>query len=252
MKNVRLPSEILALCDQLSTVTYENLTKILHLRNAGGAEMAQRQENSLQHDVDHWMGGGTCFSLTWHLYRKLQEMGHVSWLLMGHKGNRRNIHCALRLAYGGTQWFFDPGYLIFEPLEIPQPPPLGLGWNMHPLRPNWMRLEHAAGGLGLWTGCGNEVPKLRFEFPLEGVDESEFHRHWVESFAGEMMRYPVLNRLDREKGIQYYYQKGNLMVRDAQGSRMERIAPEKRIEVLAQTFAIDKHLLEDASGLLLG
>lgn len=246
----QLPENIRALCERLAQVTYENLTKIIHLNACGNPGQAQRQENALQHDLDHWMGGGTCYSLTWHLYKALQELGYAPRLVMGHKRIARNVHCALTLAQGGVDWFLDPGYLIFDPLAIPVAAPLGPGWNFHPLIPNWVRLEHGNGGLGLWTGSGTEKPKLRFEFPLQGVDENEFHRHWVDSFSSEMMQYPVLNRLDRHNGIQYYYQKGNLLVRDAQGSRMEKIAPDKRVEVLATTFGLSRELLLQATELL--
>lgn len=246
-----LPSAVLELCERLSRVTYENLTKILHLQATGNSARAQSQENALQQDLDHWMGGGTCFSLTWHLYRQLAGLGFAPRLLMGHKRVVRNVHCALALPYAGTQWFLDPGYLIFDPLEIPAAAPLGPGWNFHPLAPNWVRLEHGSGGLGLLTGSGTEKPKLRFEFPLDGVGEAEFHQHWLASFSGEMMRYPVLNRLDRERGVQYYYQKGNLLTRDAQGSRMEKVVPERRLEVLGSTFGLNRELLEQAAGWLL-
>ena len=241
---------MLALCARLSDITYENLTKILHLQASGSQTQAQAQENALQQDLDHWMGGGTCFSLTWHLYRSLSDLGLSPRLLMGHKRVARNVHCALSFPFEGYTWFCDPGYLIFDPLPIPAAPPLGPGWNFHPLKPNWVRLEHSAGGLGLWTGSGTEKPKLRFEFPLQGVEEEEFHSHWLSSFSAEMMNYPVLNRLDREKGIQYYYQKGNLLVRDSQGSQMRALAPEGRLEVLEATFGLPRSLLEQAAHLL--
>lgn len=246
----QLPDPILQYCQKLSCITYENITKILHFSATGNKSLAQQQENALQQNLDHWLGGGTCFSLTWHLYQKLQEMGYTSQLLMGHKRHQRNVHCALLLRYNGLSWFFDPGYLIFDPLPIPLPRPIGPGWSFHPLRPNWVRLEHGSEGLGLWTGCGQEKPKLRFEFPLSGVSESEFHHHWVQSFSAEMMNYPVLNRLDRERGIQYYYQKGNLLIRSSEGSQMRAIAPENRIAELQNLFGLSAELLENARDFL--
>jgi hypothetical protein len=65
-----------------------------------------------------------------------------------------------------------------------------------------------------------------------------------------MMTYPVLNRLDREHGIQYYYQKGNLVVRDANGSRMERIDESLRVEKLSEIFRLSPDLVEKALGIL--
>ena len=65
-----------------------------------------------------------------------------------------------------------------------------------------------------------------------------------------MMTYPVLNRLDREKGIQYYYQKGNLVTRDANGSRIEKIEESARVETLSRVFDLKPELIERAISIL--
>ena len=88
--------------------------------------------------------------------------------------------------------------------------------------------------------------KLRFEFEMCGVSETEFRKYWQESFDREMMTYPVLNRLDRERGIQYYFQKGNLMIRDKDGSRMEKIEREQQGTVLSEIFNLSPELIEKA------
>ena len=88
--------------------------------------------------------------------------------------------------------------------------------------------------------------KLRFEFETVGVSETEFRHFWRESFSREMMTYPVLNRLDKEQGIQYYFQKGNLMIRDKNGSRMEKIEREKQTSVLSKIFNLSPEVIEKA------
>ena len=65
-----------------------------------------------------------------------------------------------------------------------------------------------------------------------------------------MMTYPVLNKLDREKGIQYYFQKGNLLIRDKDGSRMEKILPEDQVSKLHAIFGIEEETIERALGVL--
>ena len=85
------------ICDKLSKVTYENLTKIIRLESTGSSTAAQKLDDSFQNDVDAWMGGGTCFSMTWHLYQVFRDMGLSPRLVMGHKRKERNIHCALIL-----------------------------------------------------------------------------------------------------------------------------------------------------------
>lgn len=274
--------KILDLCDKLSNVTYENLTKIIRLDATGSATGARNLDDSDQNDVDTWMGGGTCFSMTWFLYQSFRDMGLKPRLVMGHKRIEKNIHCALILPnvsldtdtlssntpylkategsdlIAHSSYLFDPGYLIFDPLPIPLYPPFGPGETLFPLVPNSVRLVRSAQDrMELWTGGAirgdgklSSPMKLRFEYPLAGVSVEEFKQHWSESFYREMMTYPVLNRLDREHGIQYYYQKGNLVVRDMNGSRMERIEESARVEKLSEIFKLSPEIVEKALGIL--
>lgn len=269
--------KILDLCNRLSNVTYENLTKIIRLESTGSATAARNLDDSDQNDIDTWMGGGTCFSMTWHLYQSLRDMGLNPRLVMGHKRKERNIHCALILPDETAEssslvshstphishllpkeFLFDPGYLIFDPLPIPLPKPFGAGEALFPLVPNSVRLVRPdMDSMELWTGGAlrtdgsiSSPMKLRFEYPVAGVSVEEFKQHWSESFYREMMTYPVLNRLDRERGVQYYYQKGNLVTRDANGSRMERIAEPERVEKLSEIFRLSPELVSRALGIL--
>jgi len=298
--------KVVDLCNQISNITYENLTKIIRLEQTGSATGARKLDDSDQNDIDSWMGGGTCFSMTWHLYQALTDMGFKPRLVMGHKRKERNIHCALILpdpdsnvtleahsadrAHNGSyrslhslqddksnlfsrsvspasvlgsplsslvsrlssnSYLLDPGYLIFDPLQMPLPQPFGTSEAFFPLSPNCVRLVRPTlESMELWTGGAGAPMKLRFEYPVEGVSVEEFKHHWNESFYREMMTYPVLNRLDREKGIQYYYQKGNLVVRSSTGSQMKRIEPADRVQTLSDIFKLSPSIIEQALQIL--
>jgi len=249
--------KVVDLCNQVSNITYENLTKIIRLEQTGSATGARKLDDSDQNDIDSWMGGGTCFSMTWHMYQALTDMGFKPRLVMGHKRKERNIHCALILPDPDTTLFaqpsylLDPGYLIFDPLLMPLPQPFGTGEAFFPLSPNCVRLVRPTlESMELWTGGAGAPMKLRFEYPVEGVSVDEFKHHWNESFYREMMTYPVLNRLDREKGIQYYYQKGNLVVRNATGSKMTKIDPADRVQTLSDIFKLSPDIIEQALTIL--
>lgn len=229
----------------MAGLTYENLSKILRYQRCASSEQAVRLDDAFQNDLDHWMGGGTCFAITWHLYQQLQALGYQPRLLMGHKRRESNIHCALSLTLENRTWFFDPGYLIFDPLLLPDSPE-GTANCDYALVPNWVRLRRRGPTLELWTGSVGQAPKLRFNFDLVGVNTTAFFAFWKASFSFEMMQYPVLNRLDREKGIQYYFQKGNLITRTAQGSTIEKIAFSGRTERLADIFKLDPQLIDAA------
>lgn len=245
-----MQQEILDLCERISHVTYENLTKIIRYAQAGNADNARKLDDSYENNLDSWMGGGTCFSLTWHLYQELRHMGYAPKLLMGDKRIEKNIHCALLLPIDSKNFLLDPGYLIFEPLKIPEAIPFKKAQAFFPLVPNTVRLDLENGVLAIYTGSIRGPMKLRFEFDIRGVSPQEFQRHWSESFNREMMTYPVLNKLDREKGIQYYFQKGNLLVRDKNGSHLEQIHPSNRVERLHEIFGIDRETIERALGIL--
>lgn len=266
--------KVVDLCNQISNITYENLTKIIRLEQTGSATGARKLDDSDQNDIDSWMGGGTCFSMTWHLYQTLSDMGFKPRLVMGHKRKERNIHCALILPdpdcasvipdsvpgspfsplvsrHASNEFLLDPGYLIFDPLQMPLPQPFGTGEAFFPLAPNCVRLVRPTlDSMELWTGGAGAPMKLRFEYPVEGVSVEEFKHHWNESFYREMMTYPVLNRLDREKGVQYYYQKGNLVVRNATGSQMTKIAPADRVQTLSDIFKLSPDIIEKALRIL--
>ena len=302
--------KVVDLCNQISNITYENLTKIIRLEQTGSATGARKLDDSDQNDIDSWMGGGTCFSMTWHLYQALTDMGFKPRLVMGHKRKERNIHCALILPdpdaslitnhqprttenlpasdnsrepsaksdefnhlsslvsrlssnipyfkategsdlIAHSSYLLDPGYLIFDPLPMPLPQPFGTGEAFFPLSPNCVRLVRPTlESMELWTGGAGAPMKLRFEYPVEGVSVEEFKHHWNESFYREMMTYPVLNRLDREKGVQYYYQKGNLVVRSSSGSQMTKIAPADRVQTLSDIFKLSPDIIERALNIL--
>lgn len=243
-------NNILEICNELSQITYENLTKIIRYAEQGNSRLAQIADDSFQNDVDHWMGGGTCFSMTWLLYQKLQAKGLKPKLLMGHKRKEKNIHCGLCLFFEGKSFFFDPGYLIFDPLEMPEGFLPENNSLFYPLVPNVVRLMRNDHILSLFTGSHFHSLKLRFEFPENGVTEKDFLRFWTESFEREMMTYPVLNRLDRTLGVQYYFQKENLMIRDKNGSRMEKIPEKNQISVLSEIFRVSPDIVERALGVL--
>lgn len=245
-----MQQEILDLCERISHVTYENLTKIIRYSRAKSTDGARKLDDSYENDLDSWMGGGTCFSLTWHLYQELLRMGYFPKLLMGDKRIEKNVHCALLLPIDGKRYLLDPGYLIFDPLEIPEEIPFQKAQAFFPLVPNAVRLDLENGVLGLFTGSLKGPLKLRFEFDIRGVSPQEFQKHWSESFDKEMMTYPVLNKLDREKGIQYYFQNGNLLVRDKNGSHLEQIHPSERVNRLHEIFGIDRETIERALGIL--
>ncbi len=248
-------NKVCAVCKRFSETTYENLTKIIRYADSHSADAARDLDDCFENDVDSWAGGGTCFSMTWFAYREFLKLGLSPKLWMGHKRKEKNIHCALCLPYNGECFLFDPGYLIFELLKIPPVPNLlssqaSRSEAFYPLVPNAVQLIRTNDTLELWTGSLRGGLKLRFEFNVRGVSESEFRKHWSDSFSREMMEYPVLNKLDVQNGIQYYFQKGNLMVRTVDGSTMKRIERKEQESLLCSVFGLSEELVHKALSVL--
>ena len=159
-----------------------------------------------------------------------------------------NIHCGLVLWHEGRAWLLDPGYLIFEPVPLPQG---GLTVELF-LSPNVVRVEDVpgVGAWRLWTGP-RDVPggiKHRFDFRKEPVDAAEFQRHWEASYDWPMMKHVVLNRV--KDGTQYYLQKNNLLVRSADGGTMTKLSSAEVRDAATGLFGLPRGLVDEALDIL--
>jgi arylamine N-acetyltransferase len=254
-----LPAPIRAALSELSALPYENLSKIAAFGLGGSMESTLGLAEGWLERNRETGAGGTCFSLTWWLARRLAAAGIGYALLMGDKGKAANIHCALRCDWEGRAYLLDPGYLIFEPLPLPE---AGLSIDAW-IAPNAVRLEDRpeAGAWRLWSGPRGAGPrsgeagpsggglKFRFDFRKQPVDEAEFFAHWEASYRLPMMRYPVLNRV--RDGAQFYLQKRSLMVRTEAGSEMRKLTREELFRTLGATFGIPEGLAREAMAVVL-
>jgi hypothetical protein len=241
-----LPPVLLSALRELSALPYENLSKIVAHSQGGNLE------STLGLAVD-WLeksrdtgAGGTCFSLTWWLRERLRAAGLDGALLMGGKGQLANIHCALRFDWLGRSYLLDPGYMIFDPLPLPEAGLSALAW----VSPNQVRVEDipALGVWRLWSGPRDAL-KRRFDFRRAPVSEAEFQAHWEASYALPMMGYPVLNRI--RDGAQYYLQKRSLLVRTAEGGQVRKLDRTELLSTLHVTFGIPEDLAKAALDVVL-
>jgi len=251
-----LPPPVTSLLAELSALPYENLSKIVARHD--GAAAGKTRESMLSFSAswleDHLRTGmgGTCFALTHWLKTRLDALGFSSAYLMADKRVEPNVHCGLVLLHEQRPWLLDPGYLIFEPIPLPQG---GLSAEVF-LSPNAVRVEDVPGGgpagedvWRLWTGPRGAL-KHRFDFRREPVTSEEFQRHWEASYDWPMMAYPVLNRV--ANGTQYYLQKSNLLVRTRDGGTMTKLSPEGVRDAAVTIFGLPRGLVEEAMGVLGG
>ena len=220
---------------KLSKVPYENISKVVAFDRYGDASraMALRGENMAEADT-----GGTCFALTYRLKKELMALGIESEYIMGDKYHLSNIHCGLRVCLEEACYLLDPGYMIFEPLPLPQE-----GMEIFfDLIPNavWLQDISQEAVWRLCTGIGTDK-KMRFDFRKAAVTEELFMRYWRETYFFEMMGYPVLNKL--HNGTQYYLQKNSWIQRTREGSVMEKISRDRFKELAVSVYGLSDSLV---------
>ncbi len=231
------PAPLLSALRELSALPYENLSKIVAFSRGGNMESTLGLASDWLEKSRDTGAGGTCFSLTWWLRDRLRANGMECAFLMGDKGRAVNIHCGLRFDWEGRSYLLDPGYMIFDPLLLPEAGLSAAAW----VSPNQVRLEDVpgAGVWRLWSGPRGAL-KQRFDFRRAAVGEEEFLAHWEASYALPMMRYPVLNRI--QGGAQYYLQKRSLLVRTPEGGTMAKLSRPELLDAMQVTFGIPEAL----------
>ncbi|HUI93655.1 MAG TPA: hypothetical protein VLX68_15515 [Chitinivibrionales bacterium] len=218
---------------------FENLTKILKADTVISASSAMRYPDELLGDFLKWGTGGTCFSLTASVVAMFDRLGIEAYPVLADRHYGPDTHCGLVIVQPGGVLLLDPGYLLFAPVNVPVEKPafIETGFNTVELRPaNGGRLE-------LYTSVkGNR--KLRLTFKLGPVSDSAFGKAWEQSFAFEMMSYPVLTRT--VNGRHRYLQGNVLAERDSQGTKRLILTQEKQIEFFSAIGGMDKNIVTRA------
>lgn len=247
-----VPAPVLLLLRELSALPYENLSKIVAFHHGGGDLRAVEKALDLSAG---WLerardigAGGTCYSLTWWLARRLREAGYASSFLLADKGKALGIHCGLRLDWEGRGHLLDPGYMIFDPLPLPGAGLSATLWSS----PNEVILEDTVTDRGrVWRLASGPkgAPKWRFDFRQASASEAEFLAAWEASYGFPMMGYPVLNRV--RDGTQYYLQKRSLLVRRPGGSEMRKLSREEMLQAMEGVFGLPGALAREALEIVL-
>jgi arylamine N-acetyltransferase len=177
------------LAGAFARIPYENISKILKVAGVGDTLEALRlpAEVALDH-VDKGFGG-TCFSLTFFLERILASLGFDVYKVMADMNSGKNVHCLVVVRHMGAAYMVDPGYALYEVIELP-------------VRAARVTCPHAVvevvnsggGEFNLWTeDAGGR--KWRYAFRDVPVDEAEFERYWIESFSKPTLHNICLTRM---------------------------------------------------------
>lgn len=236
---------IFRIADAFSRIPYENLTKIIKSEAVISARSAMRYPDELIGDYLKWGSGGTCFSLTAAIIAVYNAVGIEAHPVLADRHYGPDTHCGLILVTPAGVYLLDPGYLFFIPTILPTEKAVSIetGYNRIELVPllNGEKVE-------MYTVVkGNR--KLRLVYKMKPVDAETFEKAWEQSFAWEMMTYPVLTRVNA--GQHQYIQGNKLSIRTEQKTHRVELTPEMEIDYISKNLGINRELVKKAFGVII-
>jgi arylamine N-acetyltransferase len=172
-----------------SEFPYENISKIIRMACSDHAGEALRLPTEVAVDHIEKGFGGTCFSLTFFVERVLRSLGFYVYKVMADMNSGRNVHCLAVVREAGAKYMIDPGYALYEVIELP-------AVNSRVACPHAVvEVVNAGGGrFSLWTEDASGR-RWRYTFRDDPVDDADFERHWIESFAKPTLHNICLTRM---------------------------------------------------------
>ena len=219
-----------------SHIPYENLTKIIKSDAVIGPDSAMRLPDEVLADWLKYNTGGTCFSLTAAIIAVLNALGIETHPVLADRHYGPDTHCGVVIVECNGLVLLDPGFLLFSPTLLPVDAPVFID-NIH----NRIELNPIDGGqrVELYTIVKNNR-KFRLTYKAAPVDAETFERAWKESFAWEMMHYPVLTRVCN--GAHHYLQADRLSIRNAEGAKHLPMTAESTAGFIIDTLGIKRDI----------
>ena len=223
-----------------SELPYENLTKILKQDTTDDIPAARRDPAEVLHDHIRFRTGGTCFSLTATLLHLVRSLGFAAEPILADRRYGTDTHCALLVWINQQPHLIDPGYLIVRPipLDAAQTTSITTSFNEIVLKP-----ESNGERLALHTRTGNSAT-YRLTFKTSPVDDGQFLKAWDDSFAWDMMNYPVLTAV--RDGQQLYLQGDHFQVRTADSVHRQEISSDEILRRIVDEFGLDAEIANRA------
>lgn len=176
---------------------YENFTKIIRAHEFKDSEKRMRMPDVVFGDHLELGTGGTCFSLTCFFEQILRHAGFETHPVLCDRSYGPDTHCALIVPIGLDRYLVDPGYLMDEPLKIPDH---GEAIQISPFqRTRLVRLDGSSQLLLFTEREGRS--KLRYRLRDLPVDAALFKSRWIDSFDWAMMRHPCISTLTEDGQI---------------------------------------------------
>jgi arylamine N-acetyltransferase len=224
-----------------SRLPYENVSKILASRDSERPGDVRTSFRTPEQVLEGWLEsrlGGTCFSLTQCLYALLGHCGYSCYRVLGDMHHGANIHCAVVVRIGGGLYLCDAGYLLPEPLALPEEGKCSLQGQIYRYH-----LEAEPGAWSLFTESLSGDIRWRYRLHNRPVDDPAFAHWWERSFSAAMNHQLILSRSTGESHV--YVHKDSLRQTTGTGKHNENIRGRIGRSV-RELFGIDEALVERA------
>jgi arylamine N-acetyltransferase len=190
------------LASSFSEIPYENISKII--KSAHALSVGESMRLPLEVVTEHFEKGfgGTCFSLTFLLERMLKALGFRCYKVMADMHSGRNIHCLVIVDEGEGRYLIDPGYALYEVIELPGRKPTAVACPHALVEVEREAADGSPPRYNLWTSDASGR-KWRYAFTDEPVSDIDFERHWIESFTKPTLNNVCLTRMTRRGHIYF-------------------------------------------------
>jgi arylamine N-acetyltransferase len=236
----------------LAEFPYENISKILKAAQAPTLAEAMRLPTEVVADHIDRHFGGTCFSLTFLFERMLMAFGFDCSKVMADMHSGRNVHCLVIVQEGGRKYMVDPGYALYEVIELPGAA-VGAVRGAAPRRAR-AELPHATVEVARTESiCDVSTEdasgrKWRYRFADWPTPDAQFEQHWLESFAKPTLHNICLTRMTPRGHI--YIRKDFFKFTSPTAIEKRRLASGGRERLIEQEFGIAGEWVEAAQQIL--
>jgi len=227
---------------RFSELPYENVSKIIKRNDLHGA-IQFRLPDEVLNDHLQWNLGGTCFSLTYYLLEILTYCGYNCQPIMGDMKWGENVHCAILVHKDAHDYLIDPGYLIYQPLQISKDT---ITRHLTPHSGIEIRFVPEVERYDLYTFRNGQFT-WRYRFTAKAVSMDNFAEHWIGSFSKPTMSGVCLTRTENEEMIYIH----NDFVKITRPERVQRAKSFDTTEkLIVQKFGIPLKFIEEARSAL--
>lgn len=223
------------LAHSFGRLPYENLTKILRAAEYPDTNSRLRMPDIILSDHLDFGAGGTCFSLTNFFEHILKFSGYETSTVLCDRSYGPATHCALIVKINNQRFLVDPGYLMSDPILIPQ-----RGESIQRQGTGIVRLVRLgeSSQIILATEC-NGKKKIRYRFRDISVSRDQFRARWIDSFDWAMMRHMCVSKNINDG--QLYMRDGLMRAIKSDHNAQERIK-NRFADEIEKVFGIDRRI----------